>query len=175
MVFEPAEPPPSNISEINANFFATHIEEIHEILRDNMLLVLVDQEYYTNQRRRPASQYKVGNMVWLNTKNLITKKPSRKLENIYGGKYAVKRLISPYVIELELRLEFQVHHIFHVNLLKLVATNPPHPGYVQPSGPLIEVDGKIEYKILEIVDSRLFGRTKRLQYCVCWTGYGDLN
>lgn len=49
MVFEPAEPPPSNISEINANSFATHIEEIHEILRDNMLLALADQEYYTNQ------------------------------------------------------------------------------------------------------------------------------
>lgn len=105
-------------------------------------------------------------MVWLNTKNLITKRPSRKLENIHGGKYAVKRLISPYVIELELRLEFQVHHIFYVNLLKPAATNPPHLGHVQPSGPPIEVDGEIEYEILEIVDSRLFGRTKRLQYCV---------
>lgn len=151
MRFEPAEPLASNI-QINANSFATRMEEIEEILQYNMLLAQADQEYYANQQCWPAPQYKVGDMVWLNTKNLITKWPSRKLENIYDRKYAIKKIISPYTIELKLCLELQMHPVFHVNPLKPTATDLPHLGHVQPLGPPIKVDGEIKYKILEIVD-----------------------
>lgn len=37
MGFEPAKPLPSNIKEINADAFATQMEEIQKILQDNML------------------------------------------------------------------------------------------------------------------------------------------
>ena len=37
MGFEPAKPPPSNI-KVNADAFATQMEEIQEILQDNMLI-----------------------------------------------------------------------------------------------------------------------------------------
>ena len=38
MSFEPGEPPPSNIREVNADAFATRMEEIQEILQVNMLI-----------------------------------------------------------------------------------------------------------------------------------------
>lgn len=98
----------------------------------------------------------------MNTQNLITKKPSRKLKNIYNRKYAVKKIISLYAIKLELFSELQIHPIFDINLLKLAATNPYYPGHIQFLRSLIEIDKEIEYEILEIVDFCLFRKTKRL-------------
>ena len=175
MGFEPAEPPPSNIKEVNADAFATRMEEIQKILRDNMLIAQADHERHANQHRGPAPQYKVGDLVWLDTRNLFTKRPSRKLENRHAGKYRVKRIISNHAVELDLPNDLRVHPVFHVNLLEPAATDDPHPGHVQPPGPPIEVDGETEYEVTAIVDSRLFGRNKKLQYRVQWTGYSELN
>ena len=44
MGFEPAEPPPSNIREVNADAFAMRMEEIQEILRDNMFIAQADHD-----------------------------------------------------------------------------------------------------------------------------------
>jgi hypothetical protein len=39
----------------------------------------------------------------------------------------------------------------------------------------VEVDGEEEYHVDEILDSREFGRWKKLQYLVKWTGYDQPN
>ena len=106
-----------------------------------MLLPQVDYKYHANKWRSSAPQYKFGNKIWLNTKNLITKRPSRKLENVNRGKYAVKWVISPYAVEFKLYFDLQVYLIFRVNLLEVVATDPLHPGHMQPLSHLLKVDG----------------------------------
>ena len=111
----------------------------------------------------------------MDTRNLFTKRPSRKLENRHAGKYRVKKIISNHAVKLDLPSDFHVYPVFHVNLLEPAATDDPHPGHVQPPGPPIKVDGETEYEVTAIVDSRLFGRTKKLQYRVQWTGYAELN
>lgn len=114
-------------------------------------------------------------MVWFNTMNQITTRLSHKLENVNGGKYAIKRVISPYAIKLKLLLDLQVHLVFNVNLLEPSAIDPPHPCHVQSPSYSLKVDRQIEYKVSDIVDSCLFGRAKRLQYCVQWTSYRKLS
>ena len=98
----------------------------------------------------------------MDIKNLFTKRPSRILENHRVGKYQVKKIISNHAVELDLPSDLHVYHVFHVNLPKPAATDDPHLGYVQPPGPLIEVDGETEYKVTAIVDSRLFEKIKKL-------------
>ena len=102
----------------------------------------------------------------MNTRNLFTKQPSRKLGNCHTGKYQVKKIVSNYAVELDLSSDLHVHPVFHVNLLEPATTDDPHPGHVQPPSPPIEVDGETEYEVTAIVDFRLFGRTKKLQYRV---------
>ena len=63
MGFEPAESPPSNIREVNADTFAMRMEEIQKILRDNMLIAQADHERHANRHRGPAPQYKIGDFV----------------------------------------------------------------------------------------------------------------
>ena len=166
MGFKSAEPPPSNIREVNADTFATQMEEIQKILWDNMFIAQANHECHANRYRGPASQYKIGDLVWLDTRNLFTKRPSKKLENCDAGKYRVKRIISNHAVKLDLSSNLHVHPVFHVNLLEPAATDDPYPSHVQSSGPPIKVDGETEYEITAIVDSRLFRRTKNLQYCV---------
>ena len=96
----------------------------------------------------------------MNTWNLFTKRPNRKLENSHAGKYQVKKIISNHVVKLDLSYDFHVHLVFHVNLIQLAAPNDSHLGYVQLANPLIKVDGETEYEVTAIVDFRLFGRTK---------------
>ena len=111
----------------------------------------------------------------MDTRNLFTKRPSTKLENCHVGKYRVKKIVSNHAVELDLPSDLHVHPIFYVNLLEPAATDDPHPGHVQPLGPPIKVDGETEYEVTAIVDFQLFGRTKKLQYRVQWTGYAELN
>ena len=151
--FEPAKSPPSNIREVNADVFATQIEEILEILRDNMLIAQADHERHAKQYRGSASWYKIGDLVWLDTRNLFIKQPSRKLENCHTGKYRVKKIIINHAVKLDLPNNLHVYFVFYVNLLEPAATDDPHSGHVQPPGPPIKVNGKTEYKVIAIVDS----------------------
>jgi len=49
--------------------------------------------------------------------------------------------------------------------------NNPLPGqHIDPEPP-VHVDGEEEYEVEQILDSRLFGKAKKLQYRVSWVGY----
>ena len=143
MGFEPTRPP-TNTSELNAETFVAQMSEIQDILQSHMLLAQADYKKYANRHWGTAPQYKIGDLVWLDTRNLFTKKPCRKLENRRAGPYPVKKVVSTYAIELVLPEDIQVHPVFHVNLLEPVTTDPPHEGHIQPPPPPVEVDGEVE-------------------------------
>ena len=65
--------------------------------------------------------------------------------------------------------------MWSVDLLKPAATDPPHAGHIQPPPPPIKVDGEAEWEVTAMVNSRYFGRAKKLQYRVQWTGYVELH
>ena len=166
MGFEPIIRPPTNANKLNADAFATRMEGIQDVLQNYMLLAQADYEKHANRHRGTAPQYREGDLVWLDTQNLFTKRPCRKLENRCAGPYPVKRIVSTHAIELTLPEDIRVHPVFHVNLLEPAATDPPHAGHIQPPPPPIEVDGEAEWEVTAIVDSRYFGRARKLQYRV---------
>lgn len=98
----------------------------------------------------------------MNTKNLFTKQPSKKLENFHIDKYQVKKIISNHIIKLNLFNNLYIYFIFYVNLLKLAVINDLYFGYVQFLGLPIKFDKKIKYEITTIVNSRFFRRIKKL-------------
>ena len=60
--------------------------------------------------------------------------------------------------------------MFRVSLLGH-ATDDPFPSQRADPPPPVEVDGKEEYHVDEILDSREYGRWQKLQYLVKWSGY----
>ena len=174
MGFEPSTGPSTNANEFKADSFATRMEEIQSILQNHMLMAQADYEKHANCHRGTAPQYKESDLVWLDMRNLFTKRPCRKLENRRAGPYPVKRIVSTHAIELELPDNIRIHPVFYVNLLEPATTNPPHASHIQPPPSPIEIDGKEKWEVNAIVDSRYFGRTKKLQYRVQWLGYAEL-
>ena len=65
-----------------------------------------------------------------------------------------------------------VHLVFHVSQLEPAIPNTI-PNHVQPPPPPIEIEGKPEYEIAKILDSKInrHHRNCKLLYLVHWLGY----
>ena len=127
-----------------------------------MLLAQADYEKYANHHKSTTPQYRENDLVWLDTRNLFTKQPCRKLENRRAGSYPVKQIVNAHAIELVLSEDIRVHLVFHVNLFEPVATDLSHAGHIQPPPPPIKVDSKTKWKVTAIINLRYFGRAKKL-------------
>ena len=68
-----------------------------------------------------------------------------------------------------------VHPIFHVPMLEPATLNEI-PNHVQSSPLPVEVQGELEYKISEVLDSKIDNRLScKLLYLVQWLGYKNTN
>lgn len=79
------------------------------MLQSHMLLAQADHEKHANRHRGTAPQSKAGDVVWLDTRNLFTKRPCRKPENRSAGPYPVKRIVSTHSVELVLLEDIRAH------------------------------------------------------------------
>ncbi|KAL0146514.1 hypothetical protein M9458_058145 [Cirrhinus mrigala] len=117
--------------------------------------------------------YEPGQWVWLSTRDLRLRLPSKKLSPRYVGPFRISRQIIPVSFRLELPPEYRISPTFHVSLLKPAgrlggAENLEETAPQGPS-PLI-IDGKEVYRVNTILDSRR--RRGRLQYLVDWEDFG---
>src|SRR5256885_14668777 len=71
---------------------------------------------------------------------------------------------------LQLPVTMRIHDVFHPNLLRKAAEDPLPGQKNEPPEPVI-VDDEEEWEVDDILDSRRYGRGKRLQYLVKWKGY----
>ena len=123
------------------------------------------EEYEATKKH--AHLFKIGDMVWLSTKDIKVHQPSPKLGPCQLGPFKVLEQIGDLDYKLELPHWLKVHPVFHVNRL-----SPWHDqGVDQPLPPKpVEITGEEEYEVEKILDSRFFRR--QLQYLVQWKGYG---
>ena len=156
---------------IEANDFADHMKKILEHCQDEMSYAQAKYAEHADNHREPAPNYQPGDMVFLDSRNLRTQRPSRKLDFKKQGKFKIIRQVSPYAYELDLPTTMRIHPVFHTSLLSPAGDNPL-PGHRQPEPPPVIVDGEQEWEIQEIVDSK---RTKKgsrnIKYLVRWKGW----
>jgi hypothetical protein len=142
-----------------ADAFVGRMNEIHEQLRDEMTAA---QAYYERQAsgRRPSPAYKVGDIVWLNSRNLRTTRPSKKLDHKNLGPFRVSEKVNSRAYRLDLPTSMRIHNVFHVSLLH-PAVDDPFPGQkeIPPPPEVIERDeiSEEEYEVEAIQDTRRKG------------------
>ncbi|CAJ2505111.1 Uu.00g125050.m01.CDS01 [Anthostomella pinea] len=79
-----------------------------------------DHELYANTRRGDAPKYKIGDLVWLSSENIVTQRPSKKLSDKWLGPFAVSRTYKR-ACALELDRRFNgIFPVFHHSLLRPV-------------------------------------------------------
>lgn len=77
-----------------------------------------------NRTSWPAPAYRVGQNVWLSTKNTSLRTESKKLSPEFIGPFKVQAIINPVTICLNLPRQLKVHNVFHVSQVKPVRTSP---------------------------------------------------
>ena len=109
-----------------------------------------------NKYRKSSLECKVGDLVWLLTKNIHTKRPSNKLNHKRIGFYRVKRLVRSFY-QLKLPTSIQIYDIFYFNLLKLAAEDLL-PGQINDLPLFVVVNDKEKWEINDIFDAKKHGR-----------------
>ena len=146
------------------------LDQFKEAWEQARALMIKAQELWVKHRDMP--KYKEGDLVWLEGRNLCLSQPTPKLVPRHHGPFKVIQVMSPVNYRLELPTQWSIHPVFHINLLTPYWETITHgANYLRPPPNL--VDNEEEYEVEKILDSRLFGRHKRLQYLVKWAGYPD--
>ena len=144
------------------------MEAVREELQTTLEKTIEDQERYANEHRAEVPPIQVGDLVWLNAKNLSSGRPSKKLDFKQVGPFEVKRVLSEVAFELRLPPWLRSHPVFHASLLEKAKINQ-FSKRREPEPPAILVENEEEYQVEEVLDSRLsYGR---LQYLIDWEGY----
>ena len=164
--------PERDLSSAKARDFTVNLDELHEEL---WLQIAEAQKHYqgpADARRTPAPDSKVGDLVFIKAAHFCTTRPSKKLSEKNLGLYEIVAQARKASFTLWLPNHLHtVHPIFHVSQLE-PATMNTIPNRVQSPPPPIEVDEDIEYKISEILDSKLNKWRKcELLYRIWWAGY----
>ena len=134
----------------------------------------IQAKYIENSdaHRQPAPSFQPGDLVFLDTRNIQTTRPCRKLDNKNAGPFKIVQQVGTHAYELDLPGDMQLStKVLHVSLLE-PAQNDSLPGQIVPPPPPVVVCDHEEWEVEKIVDSRMHYRT--LQYHVMWRGYNDL-
>ena len=121
-------------------------------------------------KHRNTPQYHEGDLVWLEGRNLRTNQPTAKLAARRHRPFPVKQVLSPVTYKLSLPSTWNIHPVFHTDLLTPYRETLFHgKNYQHPPAKLVQ--GQEEYKVKAVLDERHYGRKKKPQYLVKWKGY----
>ena len=158
-----------------------HLERLSHIQKDlatNIEKAQASHAKYYNRKIKEITGsidqqpvFKVGDMVFLNRKNIKTHRPALKLDNRMLGPFKIiEATPSPLAFKLDLPPTMAVHPAFHVSLLEPLCSG--HPNQPQDPPPKIQVDGVQTYIIERILDSRI-SADSGYDYLVHWQHFSE--
>jgi transposase InsO family protein len=147
---------------------AEEMKRIHEEMGKKTLHAQDQSISYVNHKRKTAPQLKKGDKVYLHTKNLRTKRPSKGLDNVKVGPFLISKQNGPVTYTLELPPDAKIHPRFHVNLLE-----PADPETPLQRTFRYETEESNEFEVERIIAQR--GDNHNKEFLVKWLGYDDLD
>lgn len=149
--------------------FLKRMKGIQEEARSALEKAAEDMTRFYDEHRREAPEYRPGDKVWLDARDLKTTRPSKKLDNKWLGPYEVQEQVSRNAYKLKLPKTLRIHPVFHVVKLRLCPPDTIPGRRAKPPPPPEIQDGQQEYEVERVDDSRF--RRGHLEYLIKWKGY----
>src|SRR5580693_6567950 len=147
-------------------------EEYLSSMRRNRLMAIHALNKVALRTDTPPNRWMIGQLAWLEGKNLPLAHGTAKLAPRRHGPFRVTQVISPVAVRLELPPQWRIHPVFHISLLTPYTETPSHgPNFTRPPPDLI--DREEEYEVEQIRSHRTWGRSKTAQYLIKWVGYPE--
>src|SRR5882724_11588390 len=165
--------PECDLASAHAHDFVTDLDELHQQLQQHITEAQRRYQAPTDSRRLLAPEFKIGSQAYVKAQFFHMTRPSKKLAEKFLGPYKILARPGTHSVMLQLPDSLRaVHPVFHVSMLEPAIPNLI-PDRIQPPPPPITVDDEPEFKISEILDSKIDNcrRTCKLLYLVCWMGY----
>jgi hypothetical protein len=119
------------------------------------------------QRSKP---FKLGDKVWLSTKNLTIQGQTKKFNPKKVGPFKITKVMGPVTYQLKLPEQWRIHNTFHASLLSPYRENDFHgPNYPEPPPDILNEEE--EWEVEAILSHKGVGNRRR--YLVKWKGYGS--
>ena len=143
------------------------IEKMKEIQKEARAALGKAQEKmkkYADRKKGKANDYKVGDLVMLNTKDLKYQMVGRRTEQLterFVGPYKVKKIVSSNAVELELPNTIKIHPVVNVSRIHRYVGQVEGQKREQPT-PVI-IDGEEEWEVEKILNKQqIRGKDKYL-------------
>ena len=152
--------------------FASRIQKAAEEAKSALRQAAADMARFHDAHRGKKIKFKVGDKVWLDSRNIKTTRPSKKLDDRWFGPFPITEVISDNAYRLKLTPAFaRVHPVFNIILLRRFESDEIQ-GRRRPTQPDPSIDEKGEtvYEVESILDSR--HHRGRLEYLIQWKEYG---
>ena len=147
--------PKRDIASSRAHDFAVDLDELQSTLKAEISAAQQRYQKSADVRCSPASDFKVGDKVFVKAQFFQTTWSSKKLSEKYLGPYEI--IAQPGTLSFTLHLPESirsVHPVFHVSMLEPATSNTFSKRIQLAPAPVI-IDGEPKYEISRIVDSKI--------------------
>ena len=109
-----------------------------------MLFLQISYKNFANKHKQNVPNYVVNDEIWFDTRNMQTKRPSKKLSDKFETPFFITKIINLHIYKFELPRDWTIHQIFYMNLFRPGSTDFL-PGQLTPPQVFI-IDEKIKIR-----------------------------
>jgi len=136
-----------------AEKFMMKMKEIQEKAKVVLGKAQEEMKKYVNRKRGEVNEYKVEDLVVLNTKDLkyqMARRRTEKLTERFVGPYKIKKIVSTNVVKLELPSTIRIHPV--VNISRICRYVGQVEGQKREQPPSVIIEGEEEWEVKRILN-----------------------
>ncbi len=152
---------------IHVDLFVQKMNWINEILREQMILTQAYQKQFTNVHRQHALKYAINDLIWLDARNLMIHRLSKKLSNKFEKSFRIIKIVNSHSYQLKLLDDWFCFDVFHTYLLHSVINDFLFKQISLASFLIVFVEEVLNWKMNEILNFRI--KNSQLEYLIKWT------
>ncbi|KAF8644086.1 hypothetical protein AX16_008700 [Volvariella volvacea WC 439] len=155
----------------NAQRFANRMTDIHSECKAALERSAQIMKRYYDQHKDTPPTFQPGDLVWLDSENIKSTRPSDKLAEEYHGPLKVIEKVGRSAYRLEIPTNWkQIHPVFNEVLLQPYVP-PKFPMQKKNTRPPPDARGEYEIAVLTCIGVMGRGAKRELHYKTQWKGY----